>query len=375
MTIRGRIVHLLGGLGAGGAERAALDLVIGMKRAGLRVEVIALIAVQDPVGDHWRGQLERAGVPVRVGPSDRMSLPVVLWLARELGAPDLAVVHVHVDYAERAYYLARFLHRRRYAVLRKLTNMQLPQGTVGFAVRHSDIRMSVAGGESTYEFFRERIGGELRCIPNGIDFHWPVYDPARRDVWLSELGLDPAKRHFLTIGSMRGASPDLSRHQKAHDTLIRSWQRAAFGAGAELHLLGTGNLLPRVQSLARGDESIRFHGLLVDVWRWLLAVDCFVLPSRWEGLPNAGIEAAGSGVPCIFSDIPPCRELGAANASFFPVDDVDGLSLLMRRRFEAPEPRIDVAHIEKVRQRYGIRRPLDDYCRLYEELLERDAPG
>lgn len=33
------------------------------------------------------------------------------------------------------------------------------------------------------------------------------------------------------------------------------------------------------------------------------AMDCFVLPSRYEGLPVVGVEAQAAGVPCVMADV------------------------------------------------------------------------
>lgn len=39
-----------------------------------------------------------------------------------------------------------------------------------------------------------------------------------------------------------------------------------------------------------------------DVPQLMQAMDCFVLPSRFEGLPVVGIEAQAAGLPCYFAD-------------------------------------------------------------------------
>ena len=46
------------------------------------------------------------------------------------------------------------------------------------------------------------------------------------------------------------------------------------------------------------------------------AMDCFVLPSLFEGLPVTGVEIQAAGVPCIFSDVI-TKEVAITNDVFF----------------------------------------------------------
>ena len=49
-----------------------------------------------------------------------------------------------------------------------------------------------------------------------------------------------------------------------------------------------------------GDEVI-FLGVRKNVQDYLFAADCFVMPSLYEGLPVAAIEAQCTGIPCVLS--------------------------------------------------------------------------
>ena len=55
---------------------------------------------------------------------------------------------------------------------------------------------------------------------------------------------------------------------------------------------------------AEGEErgSIYLLGSRKDVNRLYQAMDVFLLPSRYEGLPVVAVEAQASGLPCILSD-------------------------------------------------------------------------
>lgn len=56
-------------------------------------------------------------------------------------------------------------------------------------------------------------------------------------------------------------------------------------------------------------ENVRLLGYRTDIREILAAADCFVFPSKQEGMPVALMEAIGAGLPCIAANIRGCREL------------------------------------------------------------------
>lgn len=73
----------------------------------------------------------------------------------------------------------------------------------------------------------------------------------------------------------------------------------------KLLLLGDGPLKDSVKaksSFLEIDDKVIFLGVRNDVGKLLQAADCFIMPSLYEGLPVAGIEAQCSGLPCVFSN-------------------------------------------------------------------------
>lgn len=64
------------------------------------------------------------------------------------------------------------------------------------------------------------------------------------------------------------------------------------------------------------EKYVQFLGMRTDVADLMQAMDCFALPSRFEGLPFVGIEAQASGLSCFFSDAI-TRELEITNLCHF----------------------------------------------------------
>lgn len=73
---------------------------------------------------------------------------------------------------------------------------------------------------------------------------------------------------------------------------------------AFLVLIGGGNIKPikeKIEILGL-KEAVFFTGPINNTNEWYQAMDLFLMPSLWEGLPITGVEAQTSGLPCIFSD-------------------------------------------------------------------------
>ena len=94
--------------------------------------------------------------------------------------------------------------------------------------------------------------------------------------------------------------------QKNHTRLLDIFAAVAKAdPDARLALIGMGELEQSVRekSMALGiKDQVLFLGQMANVNEWYQAMDCFVLPSLFEGLPVVGIEAQAAGLPCFFSD-------------------------------------------------------------------------
>lgn len=95
-------------------------------------------------------------------------------------------------------------------------------------------------------------------------------------------------------------------YQKNHQFLIDIFEAVhKKDPGAVFLLIGQGELEEQIRqkTAAKGLSScVIFAGVTTDVWRYYQAMDCFVLPSRYEGLPVVGVEAQTAGLPCVFSE-------------------------------------------------------------------------
>lgn len=374
----GPILHVIGALAAGGAERFVVDFVSELRARGRRVGLVALSPRTDPVGESMAVQLREAQVPVWCGPTLHVGMRSVAGYLGVLRRWRPSIVHLHTPNTELAHYLASCLWRGTHALVRTVHNTDAAMvglgGLTGIAMRRNGVRVSIACGATVLKQNRDRLAwGELVGINSGVRFCWPIRTPARSAELKRRLQLASDEVHYLTIGRLAGASPEEA--QKAHDVLIRAWTLGGLGERrCRLHILGDGELRPRLEAFARGEPSVVFHGVQRDVQDWLIAADCFVLPSRFEGLPLAGIEAMGTGLPCVFSRIAPLHELAPPVAWWCDVDDAAGLAESLLAFLEAP--RFPSAEsVETVRTRFGLARAVSDYEAVYDRLLGTGRPS
>jgi GalNAc-alpha-(1->4)-GalNAc-alpha-(1->3)-diNAcBac-PP-undecaprenol alpha-1,4-N-acetyl-D-galactosaminyltransferase len=121
--------------------------------------------------------------------------------------------------------------------------------------------------------------------------------------------------------------------EKGFDLLLRAWAQAGSARrGWRLRIVGEGPERERLRGLARdlGIESeLEMPGAIAGVEGEYRAARVFVLPSRFEGFPNALIEALASGCQCVAFDCSTGpREIFArvAGGTLVAPGDVPGLA-------------------------------------------------
>ena len=152
---------------------------------------------------------------------------------------------------------------------------------------------------------------DFKVIPNAIETERFIYKEEVRKRVRKEL-------HFtdeFVVGHVGRLS-----YQKNHEFLLEIFaQLYTIYLGARLLLVGIGEkeqeLRNKVQKLGLEDVVI-FLGNRNDVNELYQAMDVFVMPSFFEGIPVTGIEAQFSGLTCVFSDRVPQEVDFSGNCEF-----------------------------------------------------------
>lgn len=149
--------------------------------------------------------------------------------------------------------------------------------------------------------------------------------------------------------------------QKGHDILLEAWrQLGANRQGWRLRIVGEGPALANYEALVRDNglaDSVELAPFTEDIAAVYDTASIFVFPSRFEGFPNALIEAMAMGKAVIASDLPPaCREIIThdTNGLLFDGTSPQELAAALRRLIEDAEARARLSEAaSEVQTRYA----------------------
>lgn len=138
----------------------------------------------------------------------------------------------------------------------------------------------------------------FHIINNAIDTEQYMYNPAVRELERKSLGIS---KETVVIGHVGRFAPP-----KNHKYLIELFDLVRKRiSNMVLLLIGDGELRSQVENQVKDlglEGKVIFTGQRTDVSQLLQAMDIFVFPSIYEGLPVSLIEAQASGLPCLISD-------------------------------------------------------------------------
>jgi glycosyltransferase involved in cell wall biosynthesis len=386
-----RIVHLIEGLGSGGAERFLYTILKHLDRSRFEAEVITVFSS----ATHWKGPIEALGVKVtsldcrrlrdwpkgvqRLRRHLRNSRPDLihtnLWIANVIGRiagkmsgiPVISSIH-SPDHSPDAW---------RYALpvspLKRWPIWLLDRWTAQFGGERL-----LAVSEHVRRNAHERLGFPLERIDllyNPVDIdQFQSGDSSRRQKLLEELRLPEGSFILLNVArvlplkglqyAIRALPAVREKYPGAHLVSVGAVgdQRWLSILEAEAASLGVG-------------RYIRFLGERRDIPDLLRCCDLFVFPSLYEGLGISLIEAMASGRACVASRTGPIPEAirhGVDGWLAPPADDralADAICTLLAD--EDKRKRLGEAAAESVRARFHPTTTAGTLEGIYKSVLDK----
>lgn len=204
-------------------------------------------------------------------------------------------------------------------------------------------------------------------IPNSVNTDLFFPDAAERKHQRDALKLDDAT---FVAGVIARFSPQKG-HQYLIEALVILKKKQIEG---KVLLVGVGDLENEIQELVQRhalQDYVIFYGQALAVHKVLQALDCFILPSLWEGMPLALLEAMASGIPVVATDVAGTREVikHTENGLLIPSKDPDAIAdAFMQMKRNVPM-RMALAQraLNFVRENYSVTANMAAYTKLYEQ--------
>lgn len=345
-----RVLHLITRLPIGGAERLLLGILRNLDPNEFD-SIVCCIQDRGELAD----EVEALGIPVivlelmRKGGHDRQVVPALRRIMRE---HRIDLIHTHLYHANLYGRLAArkegipaiasvhntYKKRKWY---RHLINRWLAGKTFVVTAGSEDVEKDLL----TVDRLSPK---KVVRLPNSIDL-------SRVETSLS---VTEAKARFgFTDNEVVIGTVGRVEEQKGHVFLLEAFaqlRRRADGNRLKLLLVGDGRLLPELKETAARlgiSDAVCFPGNIAKLAEVYQAIDLFTMPSLWEGLSLAMLEAMAAGLPMVATEVGGARDVLGNNqwGLLVPPHDAAALASAIDSLLDDPDTAARLAAAGKAR--------------------------
>ncbi|MBZ0159114.1 glycosyltransferase [Candidatus Methylomirabilis sp.] len=274
------VLQLISGLGVGGAERVVMELAGRLTHHSCNSFVVALNNDCRLMKQYSNVDFQVISIGMRKNPWAfiKVAAALITIVRRE----KVSLIHAHMFHALCLASICKI-------TLPRLKLVFTSHNTKGFSwLRRMLIGMTKALRDVDVLFMAgqhcEMNASRTIIIPNGVQ--------VRLAKAANMSGIN-TRRVLLFVGRLEPLKDPIA--------LIRAFA-AMRQKNCELWMAGDGFLRPEVEREVETlgiNDRVRLLGIRHDVPQLLERVDCFVMSSRWEGLPMAILEAGAAALPVV----------------------------------------------------------------------------
>jgi GalNAc-alpha-(1->4)-GalNAc-alpha-(1->3)-diNAcBac-PP-undecaprenol alpha-1,4-N-acetyl-D-galactosaminyltransferase len=220
----------------------------------------------------------------------------------------------------------------------------------------------------TYRFLAAEVCVQTQIVRRQFQTNWGITssvisNPIKLNK-VSNIPLMKRQKIILSVGRFC--------FEKGQDLLLISWANIAKNhPDWKLRFVGDGNDLCRLQKLTKilqVDKQVEWMGKVRDVWSEYQKAQIFILPSRYEGFPNALLEAMAMGCACISTNFQGSNEIidDGVSGLLCDLEQGDSMSLTLQKLIKSPEIRVKFSlSATQVKENYSIK----NHLRQWEEIF------
>jgi glycosyltransferase involved in cell wall biosynthesis len=279
------VLQIITGLGVGGAERVVMDIATRLSNDDF-VPVIVVLSDELRMLEQYP-DLDFKIYSLKLHKNPWSFVKAVLELTRIIYKEKISLIHAHM------------FHALIFGLIGKLVKPDLKlvftsHNTKGFTfLRKALVRLIKVFRNADVIFMKgqhhQMNAGNTFVIPNGVRLDLTENTSSKH--------VRNHRHVFLFVGRLEPAKDPLA--------LIRAFS-AMQHKECELWMAGDGFLRPDIEreiEILGINERVRLLGIRTDVRNLLKQADCFVMSSRWEGLPLAILEAGAAALPVVATPV------------------------------------------------------------------------
>lgn len=300
-----RVLQVLGGLEAGGAETFVMNLYRKIDKSKVQFDFVKHITHKGVFED----EIHQMGGKIYQCPryTGKNHFAYCKWWNNFFEEhSEYHVIHGHVRSTAAIYLKIAKKHG-----LVTIAHSHSTSNGSGIAAIIKDIMQLPIRCQADYLFACSDKAGKwlygknavkkpnYRMIPNGVDLKRFTYDVQKRCQMRQALGITGNTFVLGHVG--RITTP------KNHEFMVKLFaEYHKSNPNSKLLLVGDGDLFAEVKQQISHlgiDNAVVMAGSKTNTEDYYQAMDIFVFPSLWEGLPVSVVEAQANGLPCLLSDV------------------------------------------------------------------------
>lgn len=366
-----RIAHVMGKMNSGGVESVVMNYYRNINKNKVQFDFI----VDEDSYNIPREEIENMGGKIILIPPYKNIIRYIKALKKVLKTNEYNIIHSHLNslsvfplyVAKLCDIQIRIAHSHSTSNKKEwkknmVKNILRPFSKVN--ATHYFCCSELAGrwlfGNRSYE------NNEVKLINNAINVDKFIYNEDVRHIMRRELDIE----NNIVIGHV-GRFVDQKNHKGLIDIF---YEIHKINPKSVLILAGEGPLLDDIKDKVNKLNllnSVKFLGVRNDINKIMQAIDIFLLPSLYEGLPVVGVEAQASGALCIFSDDMTKETKVLQTTSFFSISDSPQKwaedILKLYKCFERKDVKQDI-----INANFEINTEAKKLQKIYIELLKND---
>lgn len=296
-----RVAQILGAANAGGVESMIMNLYRNIDRT--KVEFDFYVENTCPIIN--QNEIEQMGGKVIIIPKYTHIFSYLKTLKKLLKKGNYDIVHSNMNAlsvfplwaAKKAGIKIRIAHSHSTSNHKEFGKSIIKNILRPFSKVNATHYFACSKLSAEWLFGKKMVKkNKVTIINNAVDLNRFCYDENKRNSIRNELNINDK----FVVGHI-----GRFMKQKNHKFLIDIFDQInKINSNAILLLIGTGPLLNQIKQYVKQkqlENKVMFVGNTNEPEKYYQAMDTFLLPSLYEGLPVVGIEAQDNGLNCFFS--------------------------------------------------------------------------